>query len=107
MEFTPKMAFWVEMLLPIVHLLGFFGLTLLATASQWSLPWWGLGVALGIYALATELLQGLTVTRRPEWMDFFQDCGGIVLGLGVSWLFISVWRSFRKTTSAVNAQEFT
>jgi hypothetical protein len=104
-EFPPNMASWVARLMPVAHLLSFLVLTILAAAAQWPLRWWALGAVLGGYAVATELLQGLTATRQTEWSDFFQNCAGIVIGLVASWLALLVFRSFHKATSSAKVQE--
>jgi len=102
--FPRQQLVWIDMFLLAAHFLCFFMLTLLALAAAWPMPWWGIGTGLGNYALVTELLQGLTTSRHPEWMDFFQDLGGIAVGLGFGWLVATAWRSFRTPAQNVRVQ---
>jgi VanZ family protein len=89
----------------MAHLVSFTILMILATLSQWPVPWWGIAVLFCCYGAATEFFQGLTPTRQPEFQDFFQDCGGIVIGLGLSWIIMFLWRFFHKPIQSVKVQE--
>lgn len=43
-----------------------------------------------------ELLQAYaTTTRSGEWLDFFADSLGVLLGSGIGWLWYLIQRSFR------------
>jgi hypothetical protein len=93
---SPDISSPFALIFQVAHLLSFTVLMLLGMAAQWPLPRWGLPVILGLYGLAMELLQGFTPLRRPEWSDFFQDCGGIVIGWGLWWIMASIRQSFQK-----------
>jgi VanZ family protein len=104
-DWIPSLSSWYGIVMHFAHLLSFMVLMLLAMASQWPLPWWVISIVLCIYGLATELFQGMIITRHPEWADFFQDCCGIVVGLVFSWIIAAAWQSFQKPARSARVQE--
>jgi len=67
-----------------VHFTTFFVLAVLFAASR--LPWkaWRIGVALVLYALTTETLQGLIESRTVELVDYCENLAGLAVG-GAVW----------------------
>ncbi len=72
------------------HFISFFLLAWLAMAARWPVPNWGVFVLLILYAMATELLQGLVGWRSCEWRDWVQDVLGIGAAFGGWWLFVMI-----------------
>ena len=72
--------------LPTAHAISFLVLAVLALAPRWPVPRWGIVIILAIYGGMTEVLQALVPPRTPEWMDWFQDLGGIAAGTVLYWL---------------------
>ncbi len=70
---------------PAAHLISFFVLAVLALMTRWPVPRWGIVFVLAIYGGLTEISQHFTATRTPEWKDWFQDLGGIALGVACCW----------------------
>jgi hypothetical protein len=73
-------------LLPEAHSIGFLVLAVLALAPRWPLPRWCIVLLLAIYGGMTEIVQGFVPSRTPEWLDWFQDLGGIAAGAAFCWL---------------------
>jgi VanZ family protein len=64
------------------HFLAYTGLALvgaLATTRQW--PLWWLGLALLLFGVVIELLQGYFGYRFAEWLDVVANASGIAAGL--------------------------
>lgn len=63
----------------IVHLAGYAVLTFwwaqVVTRQRWKLA-----VAVVLFGIAIELLQGLTPTRQPDLLDALANSGGVLLG---------------------------
>ncbi|HJX58241.1 MAG TPA: VanZ family protein [Thiobacillus sp.] len=63
----------------IVHLTGYALLTFwwaqLVTRQRWKLA-----VAVVLFGIAVELLQGLTPDRQPDLLDALANSGGVLLG---------------------------
>lgn len=72
------------------HFLGFVALTLLGVRAYAGRPGHLLAGLLLLGGLI-EVLQSLTPYRLAEWMDWFADGVGIVVGYGLCW----VWRRMR------------
>ncbi|MDH4133014.1 MAG: hypothetical protein OEV95_14550 [Gemmatimonadota bacterium] len=51
----------------------------------------GVALALALYGLLIEVLQGLTVTRQAEGLDLVADLAGILLGWLLSAAGLSRW----------------
>jgi VanZ family protein len=77
---------FLAILMPIAHLLSFGVLSLLCFSALWPLPRWSILLFLILYGGMTEIIQGYTPYRHPEWADWLQDIGGIVIGLACFWL---------------------
>ncbi len=75
----------VRTLQPVVHLLGFFGLSVLALMARWPVPRWAVAGLLTVYAGLTEVLQELFPPRTAEWADWFQNLAGIAAGTLACW----------------------
>jgi hypothetical protein len=71
--------------LPVAHVVSFWVLAMLALAPRWPVPRWGIVLILAVYGGMTEIIQGFMPSRTPEWMDWFQDLGGIVAGAAICW----------------------
>ena len=74
-----------RMIIPVAHLVSFWGLTVLALIVRWPIPRWSLALFLVLYAGVTEVLQSCLPPRQAEWGDWFQDIGGIALGVAICW----------------------
>lgn len=63
----------------IVHLAGYAVLTFwwaqLVTRNRWKLA-----IAVVLFGMAIELLQGLTPARQPDLLDALANSGGVLLG---------------------------
>jgi hypothetical protein len=75
----------LQTLLPAAHALSFLVLAVLALAPRWPVPRWGIVLILASYGGMTEITQSSVPHRTPEWMDWFQDLGGIVAGAACYW----------------------
>ncbi len=82
------------------HFVSFFLLAWLAMAARWPAPSWGVLVLLILYAMATELLQGLVGWRSCEWGDWFQDVLGIGAGFAGWWLFAKISSATEASSTA-------
>jgi hypothetical protein len=89
-------------LMPAAHLLSFGLLGILMTSARWPMPRWGIFIILAFYASLTEIAQGLTPHRTPEWGDWVQDIGGIAFGTGFCWL-ADRWMARRRRASCCSA----
>jgi hypothetical protein len=77
---------WIlQAMLPVAHMISFFVMAVLALMTRWPAPRWGIVLALLIYGGTTEIIQGCVPHRTPEWMDWFQDVAGVVLGTACCW----------------------
>jgi hypothetical protein len=76
----------LQTLLPAAHAISFFVLTVLALIPRWPVGHRGVIVVLASYGAITEIIQGFVPPRTPEWMDWFQDLGGIAAGIAVYWI---------------------
>ena len=88
---------FMRTLMPVVHLLGFFGLTVLSLAARWPVPRWAVAVLLVVYAGMTEVVQSLLPPRRAEWGDWLQDLAGIAVGVALCWIIASVAGALART----------
>jgi len=70
---------------PLMHFGCFVMLTLACLLARWAVPRRITLMLLAIYAMATELLQGLVPGRTPEVADLLQNLGGIGVGLVLAW----------------------
>jgi len=77
---------FVQSMVPVAHLVSFWGLTMLALIVRWPIPRWSIVLFLVLYAGITEVLQSCLPPRQSEWSDWFQDIGGIALGIAVCWV---------------------
>jgi hypothetical protein len=75
----------LRMMLPAAHLISFVVLATLALAPRWPAPRWVIVLILVVYGGMTEIVQGFLPPRTPEWMDWFQDLGGILIGTAFCW----------------------
>ena len=67
------------------HLIAFTILAFLAALARTKKPLWLIAAALVAYGAGTEILQGFTATRTPEWKDLIQDVVGVALGTPLGW----------------------
>ena len=67
------------------HLIAFTILAFLAALARTRKPLWLVVGVLIAYAAGTEILQGFTATRTPEWKDLLQDTAGVLLGTPLGW----------------------
>ena len=77
-------------LMPLAHLLSFSVLAAVVLLACRRVPRWIVVLALAMYGGATEIIQGFIPPRTPEWEDWFQDLGGIALGVAVSSIVASL-----------------
>jgi hypothetical protein len=70
-------------LMPYAHLLSFSVLAVLVLLARWPLPRWSIALLLAGYGGATEIIQAVVPQRTPEWADWFQDVGGVALGVAI------------------------
>ena len=82
----------------IVHLMGYavlmFWWAQLVTQNRWKLA-----VAVVLFGIAVELLQGLTPQRQPDPLDALANTGGILLG----WLAAHHLPNFPKRLASLPA----
>ena len=52
-------------------------------AGRWPMPRWVTVLILAMYGGATEIIQGFVPPRTPRWGDWFQDVGGVTVGVTV------------------------
>ena len=67
------------------HLIAFTILAFLAALARTKKPLWLIAAALIAYGAGTEILQGFTATRTPDWKDLIQDVVGVLLGMPLGW----------------------
>jgi VanZ family protein len=72
-------------LMPMAHLTSFLVLAVLALLPRWPVPRWSIVLMLAAYGGMTEIVQGFTPMRTPDWADWFQDLGGLALGVAFCW----------------------
>jgi VanZ family protein len=84
-------SFYFASLDSVGHLIGFFLLGLLASASNWPRRLTTRIALLVVYAFATEALQGLIPKRSSELADLLQNLAGAALGVALGWLLLR-WR---------------
>jgi VanZ family protein len=77
---------------PVVHLVSFAVLAILALMARWPIPRWGIALVLVVYAGMTEMVQGVMPPRKAEWGDWIQDLAGIVVGVAICWGIATVVR---------------
>ncbi len=70
-------------LMPCAHLLSFSVLAVVMFLARWPLPRWSVVLLLAAYGGATEIIQGFVPPRTPRWTDWFQDVGGVAVGMTV------------------------
>jgi hypothetical protein len=83
--FEGDLPWALQALLPAAHAISFLVLAVLALTPRWPVPRWGIVLILAIYGGMTEIFQGFLPPRTPEWMDWFQDLGGIAAGTALCW----------------------
>jgi len=94
---TPgSVPYLLKMLMPLAHTLSFTILSLLSFAACLPLPRWGILLLLAIYGGATEMIQASVPHRTPDWVDWFQDLGGIAIGFACFWFIIFFVRMMRR-----------
>jgi VanZ family protein len=76
---------FLQALMPSAHLLSFLVLAVLMLSARWPLPRWSVVLILAIYGTMTEVIQGFVPPRTPEWLDLFQDLGGLAVGAAICW----------------------
>ena len=86
----------LRILMPFAHILSFTVLSVLVFAACLPLPRWGIILSLAAYGGLTEITQGFIPHRTPEWADWFQDLGGVAIGLACFWLAVFLMRLLRK-----------
>ena len=89
-DFVQPFYGWRALLETWAHLIAFTGLAFLATLARTKKPIWLVAAALIAYGGATEIIQGFTATRTPEWKDLVQDSAGVLLGVGIGWCVTSL-----------------
>jgi hypothetical protein len=85
---------WVlQTLMPYAHLLSFSVFAILMLLARWPMPRWSIALLLAAYGGATEIIQGFIPPRTPEWADWFQDVGGVAMGIVLCSLLamVAVW----------------
>jgi hypothetical protein len=90
-------------LMPYAHVVSFAVLALLALGVRWPVARWGILLMLAAYGGMTEILQGFVPHRTADWMDWFQDLGGMALGTALCWsaaIVIGKWARSRRTEEA-------
>ena len=70
-------------LMPYAHLLSFSVLAVMMFMARWPMPKWGVVLCLALYGGATEIVQSFIPPRTPEWIDWFQDLGGVAVGVAM------------------------
>lgn len=95
-----RLPWLLKMMLPAAHGVSFCLLAVLALTPQWPLSRWSVAGILAIYGGMTELIQGLTATRTPEWGDWFQDLAGIAAGAVLCWSVAMVARAMMRPDSS-------
>jgi VanZ family protein len=76
---------FLRQLMPAAHLVSFLVLAMLALLPRWPVPRWCIVLMLAAYGGMTEIVQGFIPPRTPEWQDWFQDLGGLALGVALCW----------------------
>jgi VanZ family protein len=94
---TSGVTEFLRMLAPLAHVISFSILSFLTFASALPLPRWGLLCLLALYGGVTELIQYSVPHRTPDWVDWFQDLSGIIIGFLCFSLIICIFRMVRKT----------
>jgi VanZ family protein len=74
---------FLRTLMPWAHLLSFGVLAVLTLLARWPVPRWSVVLMLALYGGATEIIQGFVPPRTPEWADWFQDIGGVAVGVAI------------------------
>jgi VanZ family protein len=97
-----KLPWALQVLLPAAHAISFLVLAVLLLTSRWPVPRWGIVLIMAIYGGMTEILQGFFPPRTPEWMDWFQDLGGIAAGTAICWALATL---FHKSDEARRSHE--
>ena len=97
-DFVQPIEGWTALLETWAHLIAFTLLAFLAALARTRKPLWLIVVALIAYAAATEIIQGFTATRTPEWKDLIQDVIGVALGTSLGWGASSFLRRIRSGT---------
>lgn len=92
---TGNVPEFLKMLIPIAHLLSFTVLSFLTFAAGLPVPRWGMLLLLALYGGATEIVQSVIPHRTAEWMDWFQDLGGIAIGFVCLCLAVYLLRMLR------------
>lgn len=73
----------LHVLMPWAHLLSFSVLAALMLMARWPVPQWTVVLGLMLYGAATEIVQSFIPPRTPEWIDWFQDLGGLAVGVAM------------------------
>jgi VanZ family protein len=78
---------WVlETLRCAAHAISFAVLAVLALTPRWPVPRWSIVATMVVYGGMTEILQHFVPPRTPRWTDWFQDLGGIAIGMASCWV---------------------
>ena len=96
---------WIlRALMPWAHLLSFSVLAVAMLLARWPVPRWTIVLILAMYGGATEIIQGFVPAREPDWMDWFQDLGGLAAGTAICWIVaLSLVRISNHIRQAVNS----
>jgi VanZ family protein len=84
-------------LMPISHLLGFFGLAILCLLARWPVPRWVIVALLAFYGGMTEVAQSCLPPRTAEMIDWIQDLTGIALGAACCWFTATIFNTWVKS----------
>jgi VanZ family protein len=81
-----ELPWLLQALMPSAHLVSFLVLAVLMLLARWPMPRWGIVLVLAVYGGMTEIVQGFVPARTPDWIDWFQDLGGLAAGAGLCWI---------------------
>ena len=74
---APDLLGEIHRVSPVLHLLSFLLLSLLALAARWPVPQWAVVLGIALFAAGTELLQVFVSHRTAELGDFLMNLAGI------------------------------
>jgi VanZ family protein len=94
-----SMPDFLQLLMPIAHLLSFSVLSFLTFASCLPMPKLGIFLFLALYGGATEIIQSAIPHRSRDVMDWLQDLCGIAIGFACFWLAVFFFRIIRRNKS--------
>ena len=92
---STSILYFLNLLYPFAHSISFAFLTVLALPAFRPLSRPAISVSLSGYAAITELLQKFLPPRTAEWQDWFQDLGGIAVGVLLTWMLATGWKAMR------------